>query len=134
MRINRFLAAGAVVAAVALVGCGSSATGSGSGAASSPAAASAAAQHVTITGTSTLRFSPMTVHVHPGTVRITLADMGAYPHNIVIPGLHVTSKTVTGDPGGTDVTFTVKFPKAGHYAFHCAYHQSAGMVGVFVVA
>jgi plastocyanin len=137
MRINRFLAAGAVAGALALVGCGASASGSSgssSGAASSPAAAAATAQHVTITGTSTLRFTPMTVHVHPGTVRITLTDMGAYPHNIVIPGLHVTSKTVTGDPGGTSVTFTVKFPKAGHYAFHCQYHQSAGMVGVFVVA
>jgi plastocyanin len=134
MRINRCLAAGAAVAAIALVGCGSaaSATGSGSPSASQPAAS--AAQHVTIQGTSTLRFTPMTVHVRTGTVRITLADMGAYPHNIVIPGLHVTSKTVTGDPGAGNVTFTVKFPHAGKYAFHCQYHQSAGMVGVFVVA
>ena len=132
MRIHRFLAAGAVAAAVALVGCGSSAPGPGSAAATSPAAATA--QHVTITGTSTLRFSPMTVHVRAGTVIIKLADMGAYPHNIVIPSLHVTSKTVTGDPGGADVTFTVKFPHAGRYAFHCQYHQSAGMTGVFVVA
>ena len=37
-------------------------------------------------------------------------------------------------PGWVLDEYTVTFPKAGHYAFHCAYHQSAGMVGVFVVA
>jgi plastocyanin len=89
---------------------------------------------VTITGTSKLRFMPMTVHVHTGTVRITLRDMGSYPHNIVIPALHKTSATVTGDPGGNSQTFTVTFSRAGHYAFHCQYHESAGMTGVFVVS
>jgi plastocyanin len=132
MRIHRCLAAGAAVAALALAGCGSAASATGSAPASQ--AASGAAQHVTIQGTNTLRFTPMTVHVRTGTVRITLADMGTYPHNIVIPGLHVTSKTVTGDPGSGSVTFSVTFPHAGKYAFHCQYHQSAGMVGVFVVA
>jgi plastocyanin len=65
-------------------------------------------------------------------VRITLKDMGAYPHNIVIPGLEVTSATVTGDPGGAQVSFTVTFAHAGRYSFHCQYHASAGMTGVFV--
>ncbi|MDQ2877053.1 MAG: plastocyanin/azurin family copper-binding protein [Actinomycetota bacterium] len=134
MRINRCLAAGAVVAAIALAGCGSAASATGSGSAPASQPASGAVQHVTLTGTSTLRFMPMTVHVHPGTVRVTLTDMGAYPHNVVIPALHLTSKTVTGDPGAGNVSFTVKFPHAGRYAFHCQYHQSAGMVGVFVVA
>src|SRR5580698_6733761 len=124
MRITRFLAAGAVAAAFAVAGCGSGA---------SPGAAQQV-QHVTITGTSALRFTPMTVHVRPGTVRVTLADMGAYPHNVVIPALHVTSRTVTGDPGAGSVSFTVTFPRPGRYPFHCQYHQSAGMVGGFVVA
>jgi plastocyanin len=87
-----------------------------------------------IMGNSSLRFSPMTVRVHTGAVRITLMDMGSYPHNIVIPALHVTSATVTGDPGSGNATVTVHFPHPGHYAFHCQYHQSAGMVGVFVVS
>ena len=87
-----------------------------------------------ITGTSGLRFSPMTVHVHTGTVRITLKDMGAYPHNIVIPGLHFTSATVTGDPGGATTSFTVRFPHSGRYPFQCQYHASAGMVGVFIAS
>jgi plastocyanin len=134
MRINRCLAAGAVVTVIALAGCGGAASAMGSGSAPASQAAAGAVQHVTLTGTSTLRFTPMTVHVHPGSVRVTLTDMGAYPHNVVIPALHLTSKTVTGDPGAGSVSFTVKFPHAGRYAFHCQYHQSAGMVGVFVVA
>jgi len=89
---------------------------------------------VTITGNSSLRFAPMTVHVRTGTVKITLKDMGSYPHNIVIPGLGVTSATVTGAPGSGSVSFTVTFKHPGHYAFHCQYHQSAGMVGAFVVS
>jgi len=125
----------AIVAAAALsaavTGC------SGTPAASGPASTApgtAAGQRVTIEGTSSLRFAPMTVHVHAGTVRITLRDIGAYPHNLVIPGLHLTSPTVTGDPGGTTARFTVTFPHAGRYPFHCQYHQSAGMTGVFVVS
>jgi plastocyanin len=89
---------------------------------------------VTITGTNSLRFSPMLVHVHTGTVRITLMDMGAYPHNIVIPALGVTSASVTGDPGGGQVSFTVTFAHVGRYAFHCQYHASVGMTGVFAVS
>lgn len=140
------LAAGVALTALGLAGCGSSspsAAGSSApaaGATSSPAGSSPSAgpaageQAVTITGNSALRFSPMTVHVHTGKVRITLKDMGAYPHNIVIPSLKVTSATVTGDPGGLQKTFTVTFPHPGRYSFRCQYHASSGMVGVFVVS
>jgi plastocyanin len=41
---------------------------------------------------------------------------------------------VTGDPGAATARFTVTFPRAGRYPFHCQYHQSAGMTGVFVVS
>jgi plastocyanin len=140
--LRRGMTAGAIAAALAVAGCGGNSTPSSS-AAQTPAthapathapASSAAGQRVTITGTNSLRFTPMTVHVHAGKVRITLMDMGAYPHNIVIPGLKVTSPTVTGDPGGARTTFTVTFKNAGRYAFHCQYHASAGMTGVFVVS
>ena len=135
--LRRGLIAGAIAAALAVAGCG------GASAPSSPAphapashgpASSAAGQQVTITGSNSLRFAPMMVHVHTGKLRITLKDMGAYPHNIVIPGLRVTSSTVTGDPGGAQVSFTVTFAHAGRYSFHCQYHASAGMTGVFVVS
>jgi plastocyanin len=42
--------------------------------------------------------------------------------------------TVTGDPGGGQVSFTVTFARPGNYAFHCQYHASAGMAGTFVVS
>jgi len=145
--LRRGMIAGAIAAALAVAGCGGSSTPSGS-AAQTPAthapgtaapgtsapAGAASGQQVTITGTNSLRFSPMTVHVHAGRVRITLMDMGAYPHNIVIPRLGVTSQTVTGDPGGGRVSFTVTFAHPGRYPFHCQYHASSGMVGVFVVS
>ncbi|MGH3156033.1 MAG: cupredoxin domain-containing protein [Streptosporangiaceae bacterium] len=129
------LIGGAVTAVVALAGCGGGSSPAASGAhAVSGSSGSTAGQHVTIEGTNSLRFMPMTVHVHAGTVRVTLKDMGAYPHNVVIPALGVTSATVTGDPGGSTISFTVIFKHPGRYAFHCQYHQSAGMVGVFVVS
>lgn len=123
-------AAGAVLAGLAVGVLAGGSTGTAAGPASHSAAAS---QQVTITGTDALRFGPMTVRLHTGTVRITLTETGAYPHNIVIPALAVTSPTVTGDPGGTRVTFTVTFPRPGRYAFQCQYHASAGMTGTFVV-
>jgi plastocyanin len=134
-RWRGYLAVGAAAAAVAVAGCAGSSSPAASGSPrSSASSAGAAGQHVTIEGNNSLRFSPMTVHVHTGAVKITLKDMGAYPHNLVIPALHVTSTTVTGDPGGGTTSFTVTFARPGHYAFHCQYHQSAGMVGVFVVS
>jgi plastocyanin len=126
--LRRVTVAATAVGAVAMAGCGSVSSSGSAG------AASAAGQRVTIEGNNSLQFTPMTVHVHAGTVRIALKDMGAYPHNLVIPSLHATSPTVTGDPGGATARFTVNFPHAGRYPFHCQYHQSAGMTGVFVVS
>ena len=128
---RRGAAAGAALAALALTGCGGGGTSPSS---SGSGHAAAAAQHVTITGNSMLRFAPMSVHVHTGAVRITLQDSGAYPHNLVIPALHVSSPTVTGAPGGSRISFTVTFTHPGRYAFHCQYHASAGMAGAFVVS
>lgn len=128
MRTPRSLAIVAI-ATVSLAGAAC-----GAAAASAPDTGRAKVQSVTIVGNSRLRFSPSVVHVHVGKVRVTLKDSGAYPHNIVIPKLKVDSPSVTGDPGGTEVTFTVDFRHPGRYAFHCEYHASAGMVGTFVVS
>jgi plastocyanin len=140
--LRQGMIAAAIAAALAVAGCGGSSAPSSSAAqtpathapATSAPAGSASGQQVTITGTNALRFTPMTVRVHAGKVRITLMDMGAYPHNIVIPKLGVTSRTVTGDLGGGRVAFTVTFAHPGRYPFHCQYHASSGMVGVFVVS
>jgi plastocyanin len=123
--------AGGLVAGLAVAGF----AGPGAGApASAPAHVAAGGQQATITGNNSLRFVLMKVHLHTGRVRITLKDSGAYPHNIVIPALHVTSPTVTGDPGGAQTSFTVTFSHPGSYRFYCQYHASAGMTGTFVVS
>lgn len=126
-------AAGALVAGIAVAGFAGGGTGTAAPA-GPPARASAAGQQVTLVGNNSLRFAPMVVRLHTGTVRITLMDMGAYPHNVVIPALGITSPTVTGDPGGTQVSFSVTFTRPGSYPFHCQYHQSADMTGTFVVS
>ena len=123
--------AGGLLAGLAVAGF----AGHGTAAPASPSpAAAAGTQQVTIVGNNSLRFAPMKVHLHTGTVRITLKDSGAYPHNIVIPALHVTSPSVTGTLGGAQVSFTVTFSHAGSYPFQCQYHASAGMAGTFVVS
>lgn len=129
-RLLSLAIAGGALAGLAVAGLAGRGTPAMAG---PPARVAAASQAVTISGTNALRFAPMTVRLHTGTVRITLMDMGAYPHNIVIPALGVTSPTVTGDPGGMRVSFTVTFTRPGRYAFQCQYHASAGMTGTFVV-
>lgn len=123
--------AGGLLAGLAVAGF----AGRGTGApASPPAHVTAGSQQVTIVGNSSLKFAPMKIHLHTGTVRITLKDSGAYPHNVVIPALHLTSPSVTGGPGSAQVSFTVTFHHPGSYAFQCQYHASAGMVGTFIVS
>jgi plastocyanin len=129
-RLLSLAVAGGALAGLAVAGFAGRGTPAMAG---PPAQVAAASQAVTISGTNALRFAPMTVRLHTGTVRITLMDTGAYPHNIVIPALGVTSPTVTGDPGGTRVSFTVTFTRPGRYAFQCQYHASADMTGTFVV-
>lgn len=98
LRPRRAVAA-AAPAAPALTGGGSS----------TPAGAAAkASRRVTIVGNSSLRFSPMTAHLH--------------------------SSTVTGDPGGSQASFTATFSHPGRYLFHGQYHASAGMTGVFLIS
>lgn len=132
--LRGLLVTGTIVAALAAAGCGASPASPAASSAPASSSGETASQQVTIIGNNALKFAPMTVHVHTGKVLITLKDMGAYPHNIVIPGLGITSKTVTGDPGGTKVSFSVTFPHPGRYVFHCQYHASSGMVGAFVVS
>ena len=124
MRRSVRVAAVTCAAAMALVGCSS---GDGSQTA-------AGAQQVTVHATDQFRFTPSTIHARVGTLRIVLADDGSYPHNISFPGLHTTSRTVSGDPGQGTTTFTVTLSHPGTYEFACAFHSSAGMKGRVIVA
>ena len=134
-RTIALLGAAALVSASAAA-CSSSAAGTAppnSKPAEGSAASGAEPSAVTIRGTSMLRFDPATVRVHVGTVQVHFVDLSSYPHDVRVPKLGVTSKTVTGNPGESDTTLTLRFPHPGVYPFECTYHDSAGMRGKFVV-
>lgn len=137
MRHTRRSAAFVAAALVAVSATGCSASSS-SGASAGPGSTSTAAtrgglQTVTVHATDQLRFTPADLVVHVGTVRITLIDDGSYPHNVSVPSEHLTSKTVTGDPGGQQTTITLHFNQPGSYRFECTFHASAGMTGTITV-
>ena len=104
----------------------------GTGAATARKDASGA-QVITIDTTNALRFSPAIIDAHVGTVRVTLHNIGSYPHNISVTSLHRTSSSVSGDLGAQTTTTTFTFTKPGTYAFICTYHYTAGMRGKFVI-
>jgi len=123
-----------VAAGGVLAGChgGSSPSGSHTTAAAA-AASSGGVQKITLHATDQLRFEPDVITMHPGKLRLTLVDDGSYPHNISIPSLHITSTTVSGDPGQTSTATTLTLSKPGTYEFVCTFHASAGMRGEIVV-
>jgi plastocyanin len=90
-------------------------------------------QEVTIKTTNDFRFDPPTVTAHTGKVKVTLVDVGSYPHNLAVAAMHFTSDTVTGGPGQNMTTFTMTFAKPGTYPFECTFHSSAGMRGTFLI-
>ncbi|MDP2927129.1 MAG: cupredoxin domain-containing protein [bacterium] len=74
-------------------------------------------------------FSPASINVKAGErVKITFRNIGQAPHNLVLEGLGITTKTING--GQTDVVEFIA-PAAGTYAFFCSIpgHRSAGMEG-----
>ena len=62
-----------------------------------------------------------------------LRDAGAYPHNLSIPDLRVTSTTVTGSLGKQSTTLRLTVSRPGTYRFICTYHSQAGMTGTLTV-
>lgn len=118
----------------AAAGCSSSGTPTGSTIAP-PAAVTVVGgvQRVTIHATDQLRFTPDTVELHTGKVQVTLVSDGSYPHTISVPSMHLTSKTVSGNPGQKSTTLALTLTKPGSYEFVCTFHSSAGMRGHLVV-
>jgi plastocyanin len=104
------------------------------GCGSSPSATSPAASHrVTVSAGDDFRFGPAHLELAAGRDTIVLRDAGAYPHNISVPALHVTSKTVTGSLGEQSTTLRLTVDHPGTYRFLCTYHDQAGMTGTLVV-
>ena len=132
---RQHLVMAAVLTAPLVVTACSGSTSGAQGAASAKGTTSAhGVQQVTIHATNGFRFSPSTVTAHTGKLRITLVDDGSYPHNISFPTMHLTSSTVSGNPGQDTTTLTVALPRAGTYSFFCSFHSSAGMKGQIKVS
>jgi plastocyanin len=125
-----------VVVALGAAAAGCSSSGAPAGSSTAPPAAVTVAggvQRVTIHANDQLRFTPDTVELHTGKVQVTLVSDGSYPHNISVPGMHLTSKTVSGNPGQKSTTLALTLNKPGTYDFVCTFHSSAGMRGHLVV-
>lgn len=118
----------AAVVVTTLAGCGAAGH-----AASPPRTGAGSVQSLTIRVTDGLRFEPSALTVHPGRVRLTLVDTGAYPHNIAFASLGRTSRSVSGSPGEQRTTLDLTLNRPGTYRFVCTYHSSAGMAGVLRV-
>jgi len=76
-----------------------------------------------------LRFSPATIRVRPGLVRLVLTVEGRQPQTFTSSALRVD----TGHVGGGETrTVDVVVPRAGTYRFVSTYHQRQGMRGTLV--
>ena len=91
-----------------------------------------AVKEFTVSG-SEFSFSPSSISVKSGDrVRITFRNTGGAPHNLVIEGLGVSTKTIGG--GKTDtIEFTAS--ASGTYPIFCSVsgHRAAGMEGQLIV-
>lgn len=74
-------------------------------------------------------FNPSSISVKAGEeIRIVFKNVGRAPHNLVIEGLEIKTKTISG--GQTD-TIEFKASDLGTYTFFCSIsgHRVAGMEG-----
>jgi plastocyanin len=96
------------------------------------ASASNGVQDVVITVDQRYRFSPSSVTVHPGRVRITLKHTGTgAPHDWSLQGFPADYVSLVS-PGQTrSVEFVA--PSPGTYKFVCTIHVAQGQTGTLVV-
>jgi plastocyanin len=97
------------------------------------ASASGGVQTVVITTDSRYRFTPATITVHPGKVRITLehTGTGGAPHDWQLQGLPAAFVPLTSAGQTRSVEFTA--PAPGRYTFICTIHVNQGQTGTLVV-
>jgi len=96
------------------------------------ASASNGVQDVVITADQRYRFSPSSITVHPGRVRITLSHVGTgAPHDWSLQGFPADYVSLVS-PGQTrSVEFVA--PSPGTYKFVCTIHVAQGQTGTLVV-
>ena len=95
-------------------------------------AATSGVQQVTLHVGVSFRFTPSTITVHPGKVRITLVhDAGGAPHNWQLLGIPGDFVGTVNDGQTGEVTFTA--PSPGRYTFVCTIHERQGQTGTLIV-
>lgn len=92
-------------------------------------------QQITLRSGVDLRFTPSTIIVHPGRVRLVLvntADPGAGPpHDVTFAGLPAADIPTTDAGRVSSVTFEA--PAPGTYNFVCSIHARQGQTGKLIV-
>lgn len=118
----------ALLASLALVGCGGSSPAPAAAGGTEAAQGPPAAQTATVTGTMKHTFRPSTVTAKVGTLTLTLVREGGVPHDLTFQDASVGAPIpVSGTSSGT-----YRFLKPGTYSFVCTIHE--GMVGKVVVS
>jgi plastocyanin len=99
---------------------------------STTAGAVAGVQQITVSADDQYRFTPDTITVHPGQVKITLVNKGhGAPHNLSVNGFPAAFVPLAGAGQTTTATFTA--PAPGRYQFVCTIHVAQGQTGTLIV-
>lgn len=99
---------------------------------STTASASGGVQDVVVTTDQRYRFSPSTITVHPGRVRITLKHVGTgAPHDWSLQGFPADYVPLVSAGQTRSVEFVA--PSPGTYKFVCTIHVAQGQTGTLVV-
>ena len=133
-RVNGRGSAAALVAVAALLaGCQTeSSINREPHAGSTTAALTGGVQEVVITTDQRYRFSPSTITVHPGKVRITLKHVGTgAPHDWSLQGFPDDYVPLVSP--GQDKSVEFLAPAPGTYKFVCTIHVVQGQTGTLVV-
>jgi plastocyanin len=92
-------------------------------------------QNVVISTGRGYRFTPSTITVHPGKVRITLTnvstDSSGAPHDWLLTGFPADFVPLTQPGQAHTIEFTA--PAPGTYQFYCTIHVNQGQTGKLVV-
>jgi plastocyanin len=89
-------------------------------------------QSVTIHADDKYRFTPDTITVHPGQVKIILVNSGkGAPHDFSVTGFPADFVPLAASGKTMEATFTA--PAPGHYQFLCTIHVTQGQTGTLIV-
>jgi len=89
-------------------------------------------QQITVKAGDTYRFTPSTITVRPGRVRVVLVNDGqGAPHDWTLLGVPGAAVPLT--PAGRATSWLFTAPAPGRYTFICTIHQRQGQTGKLVV-